>query len=181
MDGGLDDDRLNGGDGNDRGTGGGGHDDVGGGRGHDTLRGGLGDDNMHGDDGNDRINGEAGRDFVDGGLGRDVLAGGGGSDVFRFASHGALHADLVLDFVHGIDDIALSGAAFGGLGAGPLAAGLFEANADGVATSAAARFVYETDTGRLSYDADGAGAGAASLIATLTNRAALGAGDIEIF
>jgi hypothetical protein len=101
--------------------------------------------------------------------------------VFRFTTHGAGNWDLVVDFVHGVDDIALSGAAFGGLAAGPLAAGLFEANAAGVASAAATRFVYETDTGRLSYDADGSGSGGASLIAVLANHAPLGADDISVF
>ncbi|HWT09736.1 MAG TPA: hypothetical protein VN329_11260, partial [Roseomonas sp.] len=76
--------------------------------------------------------------------------------------------------------MALSGATFG-LTAGPLAAAAFEANDTGVATTAAARIVYETDTGKLWFDADGSGDGAASQIAVLVNHAALGASDISVF
>ena len=43
------------------------------------------------------------------------------------------------------------------------------------------RFVYETDTGRLSYDADGSGAGAASLIAVFRNLASVTASDVSVF
>jgi hypothetical protein len=39
---------------------------------------------------------------------------------------------------------------------------------------------YETTTGRLYYDADGNGAGAALLVATLTGTPVVGAGDIEV-
>jgi Ca2+-binding RTX toxin-like protein len=61
---------------------------------------------------------------------------------------------------------------------GVLAAANFRANTTGTAADANDYIVYETDTGLLFYDADGSGAGAALLIATLTGLPALTAGDI---
>ena len=69
----------------------------------------------------------------------------------------------------------------GGLVAGvALTAAQFESNATGAATTADARFVYNTLSGVLFYDADGSGAGTAAEIATFVGAPALGAGDIVI-
>ena len=42
------------------------------------------------------------------------------------------------------------------------------------------RFVYNTSSGQLYYDADGSGAGGAQLVATLQGAAVLVAGDIWV-
>ena len=55
----------------------------------------------------------------------------------------------------------------GALPAGALAANRFLADAGGVATTVDHRFIYETDTGWLSYDANGSVAGGAVHIAKL--------------
>ena len=72
----------------------------------------------------------------------------------------------------------------GGLVAGMnlAATGRFIANTSGVANSAAGtgQFVYETDVGRLWWDADGAGAGARVSIATFTGLPALTAADLIV-
>ena len=81
----------------------------------------------------------------------------------------------------GNDDMLMfRGAAFGGLARG-FAGARFEANADGLAATAAARFIYETDTGILRYDSNGSAAGGSSVIATLLLPAVMTAGDIFIF
>ncbi len=49
-----------------------------------------------------------------------------------------------------------------------------------VAATAAAAFLYDTDDGKLFYDADGNGGGAAELLATLIGNPALAATDIVI-
>ena len=56
---------------------------------------------------------------------------------------------------------------FTGLEAGDLAAEAFVANLSGRATTDSQRIIYETDTGRLYFDADGAGEAGRVQIATL--------------
>jgi serralysin len=56
----------------------------------------------------------------------------------------------------------------------------FAANSTGTAQDASDRVIYETDTRQLWYDADGNGAGARTLIATLQSGATLAATDIVV-
>ena len=179
-------DSLSGDAGNDSLTGGAGNDVLLGNDGGDTLSGGDGNDSLAGGIGADQLGGGAGNDRLDGGAGADVLTGGTGSDVFVFSSlPGVSEADTVSDFSGTDDQLAFAAAAFSGLGAaGALdpsrlfsAATFASANTDGTASSL---LKYETTTGRLFYDADGSGAGAAVLVATLSAVPALGAGDLEV-
>lgn len=82
------------------------------------------------------------------------------------------------------DLIQLSKSAFAGLasvvGAGFSVAADLEVTATGVATAAASRIVTDTVTGNVWYDADGNGAGASILIATLTGVTDLAAADFVI-
>ena len=79
---------------------------------------------------------------------------------------GAGNVDMIVDFTSGTDKIALDDAVFtaiGGLGA--LNANAFFAGT--AAHDADDRIIYDSATGNLFYDADGNGAGAAVLFATL--------------
>jgi len=62
------------------------------------------------------------------------------------------------------DRIVLDDAVFGALSVGALAAVNFAANLTGLAVRATDRIIYETDTGNLFYDADGAAGGAAGQV-----------------
>jgi Ca2+-binding RTX toxin-like protein len=64
---------------------------------------------------------------------------------------------------------------------GRLAASAFAANLTGAASDGRDRIIYETDTGRLYFDADGSGAGARVHFATLTADLALSGGDFFVF
>jgi Ca2+-binding RTX toxin-like protein len=104
-------DTLAGGVGNDKLDGGTGSDQLAGGAGADALKGGAGDDDLTGDDGNDQLAGGDGNDALSGGLGFDKLSGGAGADVFVFTSvadSGVPKADMITDFVSGVDKIDLS-------------------------------------------------------------------------
>jgi serralysin len=150
----------------------------------DRLTGDSADNTIHGNNGDDIVNGRSGNDMLIGGLGEDRLRGELGDDAFYYFSQ-AEGGDAILDFNSNIagnnDVLRFRGTSFGGLAAGALAMNQFEANATGAATSAATRFVYGTDDETLSFDADGSGAGAATLIATLQNGAVLAIDDIAIF
>jgi Ca2+-binding RTX toxin-like protein len=156
--GGLGDDELRGGQDNDVVYSGQGNDQVFGALGNDELRGGLGNDTISAGQGNDSLFGGADNDLLQGRLGNDTVTGGAGEDMFWFNSAGAADADLVTDFQSG-DEIALDLSVF--------TAQVFGLN-----------ILYDSASGQLSYDADGAGAGAAVLIATLMGAPALVADEI---
>ncbi|PYF07169.1 Ca2+-binding RTX toxin-like protein [Rhodobacter viridis] len=135
--------------------------------------------------GNDLRNCLTGNDAanrLDGGLGADVLIGGAGADSFIFST--ALspgNIDRIADFVSGTDVIRLSGAIFTGLADGRLAATAFAENLSGQAADASDRIIYEIDTGRLWFDADGTGAGARVQFAALSAGLDLSNADFVIF
>jgi len=126
------------------------------------------------------IYGNDGANILDGKGGSDTLVGRAGGDIFAFtATLAATNIDRIVDFVAGIDEIALDDAVFtqaGGLGA-------LNANAFHIGSAAADaddRIVYNSATGALLYDADGNGGGAAVQVATLSTGLALSAGDFIV-
>ena len=78
--------------------------------------------------------------------------------------------DTILDFAFGVDDVAISAAAFGGglLAGQPLAASQFVSGTAPAANAANGQFLYNTSNGALWSDGDGIGANAAVQLATLT-------------
>ncbi len=129
------------------------------------------------------IIGNSGDNRLTGGAGNDTLTGGQGADSFRFASalDGSTNVGTIKDFNPVVDVIELENGIFAKLTKlGTLAAANFRANASGKAIDANDFIVYETDTGKLFYDADGSGEGAAVLIATLTDAPMLTASDIFV-
>ena len=144
-----------------------------------------GDDTVIGGAGNDDLHGEAGNDWMEGGLGNDTVGGGGDKDHIAFREYGAANADHVISFASNWDDIQLDIAAFTALGAnGRFASGdarFYSAAGANAGHDADDRIVYNTSTGQLWYDADGNGAGAAQLIATLDGAPTLVATDINVF
>ncbi|MFZ4859517.1 MAG: beta strand repeat-containing protein, partial [Desulfuromonadaceae bacterium] len=148
-------------------TGGSGNDTMVGNGGDDLLNGGAGNDILNGGSGSDQIIGGDGADTINGGTGSDILTGGAGNDIFIFSS--ALNpadVDTLSDFVSGQDVISLSTAIFTGLGSAESAVDL----------NATDKLIYDSTTGALSYDADGAaGSGAAvefAIIGTSANHPA---------
>jgi Ca2+-binding RTX toxin-like protein len=151
--------------------------------GHDTLTGGAGRGTYLGGDGNDSIHGGDFNDTLDGGAGNDILDGIG-AGVYAFsAAPGAANADQIINFGAGFSVISLDRAVMPALGpSGAFIAGdaRFAANDIGAAQDAGDRVIYNTSNGQLWYDADGNGAAAANLIATLVGAPALAATDIEV-
>lgn len=175
---------YNGTEGNDTLIGGSAADDLHGNGGNDFLQAGEGADTVLGGAGDDTMSGNGGADRVNGSAGNDTVAGGGGQDAFAFTHFGAANADAVSDFSTNWDRLAFDAGSFTQAGpAGRLAAGddRFHAAA-GAAGGADAedRFVYNTTTRQLFYDADGSGAGAAQLVATLQAGATLVATDLWV-
>ncbi len=131
--------------------------------GNNIIRGGLGLDRMSGGAGADTLSGNAGADYLYGGLGHDRLTGGTGIDRFIFNSASpAAHSDIVTDFRHGSDRVALDDAVFKALG--HVAKARLISSSEFVqgrnytqAKDASDNIIYNTESGALYYDADGLG------------------------
>ena len=143
-----------------------------------TLSGGDGNDTLRGMAGNDSLNGGNGNDSLVGGAGSDVLYGGSGMDSFRFdVAPSASNRDVVLDFSTGFDQIVLALPVFSALGGpGALSASDFAAGT-GFANTDTHHVLYNSETGALYYNPDGAGAAAPILVATLEDGPTLNASD----
>ncbi|WP_395612319.1 calcium-binding protein [Allosphingosinicella sp.] len=123
--------------------------------------------------------GNDGNNILDGGLGNDLLVGQGGADTFAFTTAlGANNVDAVSGFTHGEDMIALDHGIFAGIGSNSFNASAFVTGTQ--AGDADDRIIYNSATGQLFYDADGNGAGAAVLFATLQGAPTLTASDFQV-
>ena len=139
-------------------------------------------DTLNGNELANLLIGNGGKDILNGKLGHDVMTGGAGDDIFRFDSKlGKLkNLDSITDFTIGKDTIQLNNSKFAMLVDGALASDNFRASLNGNAADADDYIVYETDTGKLFYDADGNGAGAKIQFALIGNLATLTAADFTV-
>jgi len=197
------DDRLTGGAGNDNISAFGGDDTVSGQGGNDVISGGGGRDTLNGDAGADTLNGDADRDTLiggadadllfggadadrlDGGTGNDQLfggaglddlTGGAGADLFVLDGPTGTSADRIRDFVSGVDDVAVRSSDYG-LPAGASSDASYFALTTAAADVGHGRFLYNTTTGALAWDADGRAATANATIATFNPGQALAFSD----
>jgi Ca2+-binding RTX toxin-like protein len=190
-------DTINGAGGNDTIEGGAGADSLAGGEGDDILVGGLGSDSLMG--GGDSVFFASQGDVVTSG-GQDIFKYFGptdGGNVALNVVRGGIFGDIIKDFVSGRDTIAVEKGGFGGTSLGSLgplsngvnfsviAAAFDGTNADVNITNinfsnGDPTFVFSTADNTLYCDDNGIGAGY-TVIATLTNGAALAASDVEIF
>ena len=128
-----------------------------------------------------RLTGNSGNNILNGGLRNDTLVGGAGNDTFVFnTALSAANVDTIADFTAVDDTIRLEDAIFTGMATGTLAVSGFVANLTGTASDGLDRIIYETDTGRLYFDADGTGNGARVLFATLSNNLVLTNSDFIV-
>jgi serralysin len=145
------------------------------------IYGGSGNDTLNGATGTDVLVGNGGADLLIGGAGIDTAYGGSGQDTFVL-SYLFADRDVIKDFVGSTDFLQVSVSSFGGgLIVGSLAADQFLANATGLAGDADDRFIYNTSSGILFYDVDGADAGEFVQIATLSGVPTLAASDFILF
>jgi len=151
-----------------------------GGAGKDTITGG----GVIGGTSVDVLSGGANDDTLDGDLGADQLTGGDGADKFLLGNDiGSV--DTITDFASGTDQILLSIEGFGNNGGLSTTTGTaisssdFLASSSAVATDANQRFIYDTDDGKLYFDADGNAAGFTAVqIATFSGTPTLAASDL---
>ena len=133
------------------------------------LGGNSGNNLIVGAEGNDAIDGNDGADALSGGLGADTLTGGGGGDSFVFdVKATSANADRIVDFVAGTDQIVLDRSVFTKLKLGDLSPGAFYAGKNAkAANDGSDRVIYDTKSGEIRYDKDGAGGAKAKLVAIL--------------
>ena len=151
------------------------------------LRGANGNDVLVGGAGADTLYGGAHNDLLRGGAGSDVLFGGAGSDIFRFdtalSTSTVKNVDWIRDFDPAQDTIQLENSIFTRFGTGttgPISPALFRANTTGLAQDGNDYLIYETDTGKLFYDANGSAAGGSVQIALLQANLALSSADYAL-
>jgi Ca2+-binding RTX toxin-like protein len=166
-------------------SGGDGNDHLEGLNGQDKIVGGSGNDELSGNAGNDRLFGGTGSDTLHGGLGKDLLIGGTGADFFVFDTAPDVpgNRDTIDDFHHAEgDQIELSAAIFGGIAhTGALAAEAFySAPGASQAHDPTDRIIYNSATGVLYYDPDGAGGQAAIAFVSLKGAPDLMVTDFTI-
>jgi len=134
---------------------------------------------LTGNEAGNALYGNAGANVLNGGAGADYLMGFGAADSFAFTTAlGGGNVDTLADFVSGTDKVLLDDAVFTGLSLGALSANAFVTGTQ--AGDADDRIVYDSATGQLFFDADGNGAGAQVLFATLDGHPPLNAGDFTV-
>jgi Ca2+-binding RTX toxin-like protein len=125
------------------------------------------------------VYGNNGANTLNGGAGGDYMAGFGGADSFAFTTAlGSGNVDHLADFSAVDDTILLENAVFTGLANGALPTSAFVAGS--AAADADDRIVYNSATGQIFFDADGNGAGAQVLFATVNAGTVLTAGDFMV-
>jgi Ca2+-binding RTX toxin-like protein len=126
------------------------------------------------------IGGGGGNDALTGGAGLDTLTGGSGADRFVLAdAPAAASRDNLADFSVVDDTIVFDRSFFAAIGPdGKLAAAAYRAGT--AALDASDRVIYDRPNGRVFYDADGNGAGAAILVAEVTPNLALTVADFAV-
>jgi Ca2+-binding RTX toxin-like protein len=126
------------------------------------------------------IVGNSNNNFVDGKGAADTLTGGLGGDQFVFTTAlGGGNVDTITDFNVTNDFIRLDSAIFTGLAGGFLAAAAFRIGA--AAADASDRIIYNSATGALLFDVDGAGGAAAQQFAIISTGLAMTGSDIFVF
>jgi Ca2+-binding RTX toxin-like protein len=125
------------------------------------------------------MQGNAGANAINGGGGADKLSGFGGNDMFVFNSDlGNGNVDRITDFNPSQDKIHLDDAIFAGLSAGALTSAAFFTGK--AAHDSSDHIIYNSSTGALSFDSDGAGGAAQTQFATLSSHPSLSAASFYV-
>ena len=125
------------------------------------------------------IQGNAGDNVINGGGGRDTLTGNGGKDVFVFnAALKAGNVAKITDFNVALDKIQLDHTVFSGLHAGVLPSAAFHIGTG--AHNSSDHIIYNSSTGALSFDGDGAGGAHQIQFATLSPHLSLTASSFLV-
>lgn len=129
-----------------------------------------------------RVIGNAGDNVISGNGGNHTLIGGAGADTFLFfGDDGPDNIARINDYAVADDLIRFDATDASILPSGVLAANAFVINTTGLAQDAFDRIIYQTNTGKLFFDTDGAGGTAAVLFAQITPNLAMTVAEFDIF
>jgi Ca2+-binding RTX toxin-like protein len=138
---------------------------------------------LDGGTGDDTLIGGSGNDTLIGGFGNDVLTGSTGVDFFVLNNPNT-GVDSITDFSAVDDTLRVSAAGFGGwltFGATITSSQFLIGSGAVAATNSSQRFIYNTTTGALFFDADGNQTGFGAVqVATLSNKPTIGTSDIFV-
>jgi len=138
-------------------------------------------ENAVGGSASDRLIGDDFGNWLTGSGGGDVLRGKGGTDRFVFAIKlGAANVDIVKDFRHNSDVLALDDKVFTRIGSAVSSGEFYARDGAHKGHDKDDRLVYDTGNGSLYYDADGKGGKGAVLFATLNHAPTLDHGDFLV-
>lgn len=125
------------------------------------------------------IQGNAAANLIDGKEGSDTIWGYGGADEFVFSTApGPANVDKLPDFKPGLDHIVLENSIFAGLGNGTLPGTAFRTGAS--ALDADDRILYDSSSGALLFDVDGAGGAEAVQFATVARLLSISSQDFWV-
>jgi Cadherin-like domain/RTX calcium-binding nonapeptide repeat (4 copies) len=129
-----------------------------------------------------QIVGNAGNNQIEGREGSDTLTGGLGQDYFYFTTAIGADVDQITDFTSVDDILMLDDGIFAGVATGFLSASAFLSGAGATsATNATQRFIHNSTTGDVYYDADGSGGVAAVKIANIGADTPMAHYDIFVY
>lgn len=170
---------IDAGDGNNKVTALSGDDSISSGSGNDNIAAGEGNNFIAAGAGNDKVVSGSGNDIINGGAGADKLTGGAGNDSFVFDNLAQGGIDSISDFLTLSDVLVFEDSVFTSL-AGGIAAENLVVGAGAVAQDSNDYLIFNTTGGKLYYDADGNGAGAAIQIAALKSVTTLDISNLLI-
>jgi Ca2+-binding RTX toxin-like protein len=129
----------------------------------------------------DRLIGSSGANVIAGGKGKDIISGDRGADTFVYKAP-TDGDDIITDFTLS-DSFQISASGFGGsliAGTNLDATAAFVSSSTPVSTGTIANFLYNTNTGELSYDVDGVGFNSALKLARLVGAPSLNISQFSI-
>jgi Ca2+-binding RTX toxin-like protein len=148
-----------------------------------TITGNAAANTLDGSGGDDALLGQGGNDVLRGGTGRDALTGSAGLDMYDFntALNAPTNVDTITAYSPADDLIRLDNDIFTGLATGTLGSQYYyEAGGATQGNDANDRIVYNTNNGKVYFDADGSGSEASVLFAVLTGVPNINAADFLI-
>ncbi|TAN71227.1 MAG: hypothetical protein EPN17_01915 [Methylobacter sp.] len=144
---------------------------------NNSLTGNDGANTLIGAVGRDSLFGGNGNDILIGGTDNDMLTGGVGKDIFKLLDKTGV--DKIVDFKPIDDSVQLENSVFTKIGGnGILNAGMFKTGKS--AADSNDFLIYNPNDGKVYYDADGSGAGAAVQIALIGTNLALTNADFVV-
>jgi beta propeller repeat protein len=147
---------------------------------NNTITGNEANNLLFGKSGDDTLLGSLGSDRLVGGIGADTLTGGAGADYF-ICKYSDTGVDTITDFNVAEDKFLVSASGFGGELVSGAVITIAQFTVGEAALDESDRFIYDSTTGGLFFDADGTGSSETIQVAQLSSDLALTHANIFVF